>query len=221
MLSEQDIAQLRDALAAGKPATVWFTGKAVGVEPGKSGKVLSFAEPAVGDFIEVKPTGSQDALSFGKSELTLTRPKRQPAPKKPEPVPAPAPVADSPAAAAPAPVADSPAAEPEIYQPAPVEKPAKKPVRRASGKPPAEVTVTLHSTSRGDWTVEVVVGSKRSVRAVPVPAAAIAKVAKELPSQVEDAISAVMAAARQQHQERIALLQAELDAARRALNELS
>jgi hypothetical protein len=208
MLSEQDIAQLRDALAAGKPATVWFTAKAVGVEVGKSGKVLSFAEPAVGDFIEVKPTGSQDALSFGKSELTLTRPKRVPAASKPAPAPAPAPVAQAPA-------------EPEIYQPAPVEKPAKKPARRASGKPPAEVTVTLHSTSRGDWTVEVVVGSKRSVRAVPVPAAAIAKVAKELPSQVEDAISAVMAAARQQHQERIALLQAELDAARRALNELS
>jgi hypothetical protein len=208
MLSEQDIAQLRDALAAGKPPTVWFTAKAVGVEVGKSGKVLSFAEPAVGDFIEVKPTGSQDALSFGKSELTLTRPKRVPAASKPAPAPAPAPVAQAPA-------------EPEIYQPAPVEKPAKKPARRASGKPPAEVTVTLHSTSRGDWTVEVVVGSKRSVRAVPVPAAAIAKVAKELPSQVEDAISAVMAAARQQHQERIALLQAELDAARRALNELS
>lgn len=208
MLSEQDIAQLRDALAAGKPPTVWFTAKAVGVEVGKSGKVLSFAEPAVGDFIEVKPTGSQDALSFGKSELTLTRPKRVPAASKPAPAPAPAPVAQAPA-------------EPEIYQPAAVEKPAKKPARRASGKPPAEVTVTLHSTSRGDWTVEVVVGSKRSVRAVPVPAAAIAKVAKELPSQVEDAISAVMAAARQQHQERIALLQAELDAARRALNELS
>jgi hypothetical protein len=213
MLSEQDIAQLRDALAAGKPATVWFTAKAVGVEVGKSGKVLSFAEPAVGDFIEVKPTGSQDALSFGKPELTLTRPKRVPAASKPAPAPAAKPVAEAPA---PAPVQET-----EIYQPAPVEKPAKKPVRRPSGKPPAEVTVTLHSTSRGDWTVEVVVGSKRSVRAVPVPAAAIAKVAKELPSQVEDAISAVMAAARQQHQERIALLQAELDAARRALNELS
>ncbi|MBP2330842.1 hypothetical protein JOF56_011227 [Kibdelosporangium banguiense] len=212
MLSEQDITQLRDALAAGKPATVWFTAKAVGVDPGKSGKVLSFAEPAEGDFIEVKPTGSQDALSFSKAELTLTKPKRPPAPKKPAPAP---PAAAVPVAAAPEP------AETEIYQPAPVEKPAKRPARRQSNKPPAEVTVTLHSTSRGDWTVEVVVGSKRSVRAVAVPAAAIAKIARELPSQVEDAISAVMAAARQQHQERIALLQAELDAARRALNELS
>jgi hypothetical protein len=214
MLSEQDIAQLRDALAAGKPATVWFTAKAVGVEVGKSGKVLSFAEPAVGDFIEVKPTGSQDALSFGKAELTLTRPKRQPAPKKTAPSTAPA------AAPAPAEVSTS-AEEPEIYQPAPVEKPAKQRARRQSTKPPAEVTVTLHSTARGDWTVEVVVGSKRTVRALPVPAGIIAKVAKQLPSQVEDAISAVMAAARQQHEERIALLQAELDAARRALGELA
>jgi hypothetical protein len=218
MLSEQDIAQLRDAVSAGKPATVWFTAKAVGVEVGKSGKVLSFAEPAVGDFIEVKPTGSQDALSFGKAELTLTRPKRQPVPKKPVSVPAPADVpADKPATAG----ADKPVEEAEIYQPAPAEKPAKQRARRQSSKPPAEVTVTLHSTARGDWTVEVVVGSKRTVRALPVPAGVIARVAKQLPSQVEDAISAVMAAARQQHEERIALLQAELDAARRALGELA
>jgi hypothetical protein len=216
MLSEQDIAQLRDTLAAGKPATVWFTAKAVGVEVGKSGKVLSFAEPAVGDFIEVKPTGSQDALSFGKAELTLTRPKRPPAPKKTTPVSAPAAASAEAAAEKPA-----PAEEVEIYQPAPAEKPAKQRARRQSSKPPAEVTVTLHSTARGDWTVEVVVGSKRTVRALPVPAGIIAKVAKQLPSQVEDAISAVMAAARQQHEERIALLQAELDAARRALGELA
>lgn len=220
MLSEQDIAQLRDAVAAGKPATVWFTAKAVGVEVGKSGKVLSFAEPAVGDFIEVKPTGSQDALSFGKAELTLTRPKRPPAPKKPAPAAAQAPASASASADVPA---EKPAAagEPEIYQPAPAEKPAKQRARRQSSKPPVEVTVTLHSTARGDWTVEVVVGSKRTVRALPVPAGIIAKVARQLPSQVEDAISAVMAAARQQHEERIALLQAELDAARRALGELS
>ncbi|MET0233075.1 MAG: DUF6319 family protein [Kibdelosporangium sp.] len=224
MLSEQDIAQLRDALTAGKPPTVWFTAQAVGVDQGKSGRVLSFAEPAEGDFIEVKPTGSQDALSFAKAELTLTKPKRPPVARKPAPVAVPDLVqtaSSSPLSPA-SPPAEStgPAEEPEIYQPAPVEKRARQP-RRQPSKPPSEVTVTLHATPRGDWTVEVVVGKKRSVRALPVPAAAIAKVARELPSQVEDAISAVMAAARQQHQERIAMLQAELDAARRAFNELA
>jgi hypothetical protein len=115
-----------------------------------------------------------------------------------------------------------PSPEVEIYQPAPVEKPASpkaKPVRRM--KVPADVTVTLHATVRGEWTIEVVVGSKRTIRAKPVSAVAIAKVAKELPDDVENAISAVLEAAREQHRERITLLQAELDAARRALNELS
>jgi Family of unknown function (DUF6319) len=218
MLSEQDIEQLRAALAAGKPATVWFTAKAVGVEAGKSGRVLSFAEPAEGDFIEVKPTGSQDALSFSKAELTTTKPKPKRAPATPA---APKPQATQKTEAQPAPaLAVVPTPPEQIYQPE--EKPAKKPAaRRSPSKPPTEVTVTLHSTPRGDWTVEVLVGKKRSVRPTPIPAASVAKVAKELPSQVEDAISAVMAAARQQHHERIALLQAELDAARRALNELT
>ncbi|ALG08044.1 DUF6319 family protein [Kibdelosporangium phytohabitans] len=211
MLSDNDITQLRDALEKGKPPTVWFTGRAVGVDPGKSGKVVSFASPEEGDFIEVKPTGSQDTLSFSKAELTLTRPKQRPAPKKQA-----APAAASAPAPAPAPV------EEQIYQPEqpqPAEK--KKPTPRRRTVPPSEVTVTLHSTPRGDWTVDVVVGKKRSVRAMPIPAAAIHKIAKELPNQVEDAISAVMAAARQQHEERIAFLQAELDAARRSLNELT
>lgn len=255
MLSEQDITQLREALAAGRPATVWFTAKAVGVSAGKSGKVISFAEPAVGDFIEVRPAGAQDTLSFAKAELTVTRPKRQPAAKKP---------------AAPQPPPPEP--EMQVYRPAPIEKPEPKvtpkqgdpspaaqktgtlPAARSSarkpdaesrsgasssarqaaqpragaqksaarrGKPPAEVTVTLNSTPQGEWTVEVVVGKKRTVRPVPVPAGAIAKVAKELPGEVEEAISAVMAAAREQYEDRVAQLQAELEAARRALDDLS
>jgi hypothetical protein len=207
MLSEQDVLELRSALDAGRPATVWFTAKAVGVEAGKSGKVQSFAEPAQGDFIEVRPTGSHDTLSFSVAELTVTRPKRQPAAKKPP---------------APTPAASAPEPEIQVYEPAPVEKPAApkaKPVRR--GKVPTEVTVTLHATARGEWTIEVVTGTKRTIRARPVPAVAIAKAAKELPDDVEHAISAVLDAAREQHRERITLLQAELDAARRALNELS
>ncbi|TCO52441.1 DUF6319 family protein [Actinocrispum wychmicini] len=212
MLSEQDIRTLRSALDAGKPATVWFTAKAVGVDPGKSGKVLSFAEPAQGDFIEVRPTGSQDTLSFSVAELTMTRPKPRPTPKKPA---APAKEAE--------PAVPTPPAEVEIYQPAPVEKPAAAKAKPASRrvKVPAEVTVTLHATARGEWTVEVVVGTKRTIRARAVPAVAIAKAAKELPDDVESAISAVLDSARDQHRERIALLQAELDAARRALDDLN
>jgi hypothetical protein len=219
MLSEQDILDLRAALADGRPAMVWFTAKAVGVQAGKSGKVTSFAEPATGDFIEVRPTGSQDTLSFSRAELTATRPKRQPVAKKPEPAKAPEPPVQiyRPAPAQkPEPVVKAPAQA----APAPKTVPAQAKSGRRS-KPPAEVTVTLHSTPEGEWTVEVMVGKKRSVRALPVPAVAIAKAAKELPGEVEEAIGAVLAAARQQHQERVAQLQAELEAARRALAELS
>jgi hypothetical protein len=219
MLSQQDILDLRAAVADGKPAMVWFTAKAVGVTAGKSGKVQSFEEPAQGDFIQVRPTGSQDTLSFSAAELTTTRPKRQPVARKPVAQPKP----------------PEPEPEVQVYRPAPIDKPVPpkpappaepkpvqpqaKPARR--GKPPAEVTVTLHSTSEGEWTVEVMVGNKRSVKARPVAAVAIAKAAKELPGEVEEAIGAVLAAARQQHQERVAQLQAELEAARRALAELS
>ncbi|GAB3877559.1 hypothetical protein GCM10029964_026850 [Kibdelosporangium lantanae] len=207
MLSEQDIADLRAALEANRPATVWFTAKAVGVESGKSGKVLSFAEPAEGDFIEVKPTGSQDTLSFSPAELTLTRPKRQPAPKKPAPV---------------APVAPDPV-EIQEYRPEEVEKPTKPKAKPAARRmrTPTDVTVTLHATPRGEWTVEVVAGGKRTIRARPIPAVTVLKAAKELPEDVAGAIGAVLDAARDQHRERINLLQAELDAARRALDELS
>nr|WP_042180850.1 DUF6319 family protein [Kibdelosporangium sp. MJ126-NF4]CEL14632.1 hypothetical protein [Kibdelosporangium sp. MJ126-NF4]CTQ96739.1 hypothetical protein [Kibdelosporangium sp. MJ126-NF4] len=214
MLSDDDITQLRDGLEKGKPPTVWFTGRAVGVDPGKSGKVVSFAKPEQGDFIEVKPTGSQDTLSFSKAELTLTRPKQRPAPKKPTPEPATATVA---AAAA----VDEQIYQPEAASSSPSPAKKKPATSRRRTVPPAEVTVTLHSTPHGDWTVDVVVGKKRSVRSMPIPAASVHKIAKELPNQVEDAISAVMTAARQQHEERIAFLQAELDAARRALNELA
>jgi hypothetical protein len=214
MLSEQDILDLRAAVADGKPAMVWFTAKAVGVTAGKSGKVLDFSEPATGDFIQVRPAGSQDTLSFAAAELTTARPKRQPAVKKPVPPPEPEP-------------------EVQTYRPAPIEKPVKpvppkpaqpvqpqpKPARR--GKPPAEVTVTLHATSEGEWTVEVMVGSKRSVKARPVAAVAIAKAAKELPGEVEDAIGAVLAEARIRHEEKVQRLQAELAAAQKALAELS
>jgi hypothetical protein len=218
MLSEQDIDQLHATLQAGKPATVWFTAKAVGVTAGKSGKVLSFGEPAEGDFIEVRPTGAKDALSFSPAELTVIRPKPQPAAPK------------SPAANAPEPHPAAPASasepEVEIYQPAPVEEEEKpKPVVRKSvarrSKPPVEVTVTLHATPLGEWTVEVQAGMKRSVKPTPVSAAAVARAARELPEDVEYAISSVLDEARRQHEDRVAQLEAELEAARRALEELS
>ncbi|HVK22686.1 MAG TPA: DUF6319 family protein [Actinokineospora sp.] len=202
-LSAEDIARIGADLAAGKAVTVWFTAAAVGVTAGQSAKVTGFAEPAEGDFIQVRPTGSRDELSFSPAELTLVKPapKPKPAPKAaPAPAPAPAPV-------------------PEVVmgiEPAP----APQPRRREPVRKPAEVTVTLHSTLEGEWTVDVLVGKKRAVRWVPVSAGDVAKAARSLPAEVGEAIGTALEAAKVRQLARVEQLKAELEVAQRALREL-
>ncbi|SDI91681.1 hypothetical protein SAMN05192558_102650 [Actinokineospora alba] len=198
-LSTEQVERLRGDVAAGKPAGVWFTAAAVGVTAGQSGKVVGFAEPAEGDFIQVRPTGSRDELTFSPAELTLVKPP-------PKPKPAPAPVVVEPVAAA----------LPEVVvgiEPAPV-------VRKPPPHKPAEVTVTLHSTLEGEWTVDVLVGKKRVVRWEPVPAGDVARAAKSLPSGVGEAIGTALEAAKRRQLARVEQLKAELDAAQRALRDL-
>src|SRR5439155_26546811 len=105
-LSDEDLEWLRAELAAGRPPRVWFTTAAVGVPAGGSAKIVAFADTAEGDFVQVRPTGSKDVLSFSPSELTRTRPPR----KKPAPragraatPPKPAPARPAPAGRAPEP----------------------------------------------------------------------------------------------------------------------
>ncbi|GDY32960.1 DUF6319 family protein [Gandjariella thermophila] len=237
-LSEEDLQFLRAELAAGRTPTVWFTPNAVGMTAGRSAKVTAFTAPEEGDFIQVRPTGSRDVLSFSPAEMTLTKPPR----KKPATSAASAVSGSGTSAASPSP--GGPAADPVGSRRAqPADDPGGRPasVRRTSGggasavvgaeqparrggarkSRPAEVTVTLSSTAEGEWTVDVVAGKKRTVRAVPVPASAVAKAAKELHPDVSEAIEAVLEAARAQQRARIEQLQAELDAAQRALSELS
>lgn len=203
---------------------VWFTPSAVGVPAGGSAKIVAFADTAEGDYVQVRPSGSKDVLSFSPSELTRTRPPRRKVPQKPARttrarVKAPEPVAP-PAPAPPAlPPAPPPAQPPEVVPTAAV-KPAPRRAPRATAAKPAEVTVTLASTPAGEWTVEVVVGKKRTVRAMPVSPGEIAKAARALPHEVSEAIDSSLAAARQQQQAKVALLQAELEQAQRALKEL-
>jgi len=231
-LSDEDIAQLRGELAAGRPPMVWFTKAAVGVPAGGSAKVVSFGPTTEGDFVQVRPTGSKDVLSFSPSELTRTRPpRRKAAPKsaaKAEPKPArsaPQPVAE-PVLPRPAPARPAPqpaAAATATAQPPEVRPTAAKPAAsRRSGRaaPPAEVTVTLSSTPDGDWRVEVVVGKKRTVRALPVAPAEVARAARALPAQVSEAVDRALDAARRAQQARVVTLQAELEEAQRALSDL-
>lgn len=196
-LSTEEVERLRGDVAAGKPAGVWFTAAAVGVTAGQSGKVIGFAEPAEGDFIQVRPTGSRDELTFSPAELTLVKP-----PPRPKPAPV---VAVEPVVAAPSVVVG--------IEPAPV-------VRRQASHKPAEVTVTLHSTLEGEWTVDVLVGKKRVVRWEPVPAGDVARAAKSLPAGVGEAIGTALEAAKRRQLARVEQLKAELDAAQRALRDL-
>lgn len=77
-LSTDDIRGLRDELAAGGRPTVWFTSSAVGVQEGRSGKVVALDEPAEGEFVQVRPAGSKDVLSFSAGEVTVVKPARTP-----------------------------------------------------------------------------------------------------------------------------------------------
>jgi hypothetical protein len=251
-LSEQDVEFLRAELAAGRTPTVWFTPSVVGMTAGRSAKVVAFNDPAEGDFIQVRPTGSRDVLSFSPGELTLTKPPRKkaaPASRATSNTPAgtgsaggapasgraagggppeSAPASEGAGAASGSPVAAAgrtPSADRGgAGGPAEPAQPARRSTRSAGGsrrQRPAEVTVTLSSTADGEWTVDVVAGKKRAVRAVPVPASAVARAAKELTPEVAEAIEAVLEAARVQQRERVEQLRAELDAAQRALAELS
>lgn len=219
-LSAEQIDQLRAELADGRRPMVWFTPAAVGVDAGRSAKVLAIGDPPDGDFIQVRPTGSQDELSFSPNELTMEKPARR---KKTVQPPAPAPPA-------PAPVSEllvvrekPPARKPAAARrPEPASAPpAAEPVRRGRAKQPAPITVTLSSTPEGEWTVEVLTGSKRSVRAQPIGAGAVASAARALGGDIEAAIEGALRAAREQQRARVERLEAELASARQALDELS
>ncbi|MCG8923143.1 DUF6319 family protein [Lentzea sp. CC55] len=222
-LSAEDVDSLRSQLNEGTQPMVWFTAAAVGMEAGRSAKLLAFTEPEEGDFIQVRPTGSKDEMSFSPAELTLEKPPPRKKPATPPPAP------------------PEPPRETEIIHPyvpeapvktaAPKPKPAPAPVeavaapkpaaRKASGKGSTpEVTVTLVTTGEGEWTVEVLQGSRKAVRPTPVPPAAVAQAAKLLTPEVSEIVEGVLNAARAQQLARVEQLRAELEAAQKALDEL-
>ncbi|SDM70719.1 DUF6319 family protein [Allokutzneria albata] len=228
-LSEQDIAHIRAELDSGRLPVVWFTDAAVGVEQGRSGKIMALTDPDEGDFIQIRPTGSMDVLSFNPAEVSMVKPPRrnpsqtahdredntvtapteQQAPATPqnqEATPASTASTETPAAeAAPAPAPAKPKAKPA----------AKKQVSAAG----AELTVTLSANAEGEWTIEVVSGKKKS-KPAPITPAAVGQVAKALDEEAAEAIESVLAAARERHAARVEALRAELAAAEEALQEL-
>lgn len=227
-LSSDELRAIREELSAGTTPTVWFTSSAVGVQEGRSGKVIALGEPAEGDFIQVRPAGSKDVLSFSTAEITQVKPPR----KKPTPEPPAKPAAKAPAG--------KPSQDTAAKPPA---KPAAKPTAAPAAKPPATTTkssetdaarrkprpvkqpvggavVTLTADDNGQWSVEVANAKRKLVKPTQIPANAVAQAAKVLHDDVAAAVEPVIESAREQHRARVEQLRAELEAAQAALEEL-
>ncbi|NEW31450.1 hypothetical protein GV791_02590, partial [Nocardia cyriacigeorgica] len=121
-LSDTEIAQIATEIADGRPPMVWFTAAAVGIPEGRSGKVIALGEPADGDFLQIRPTGSKDVLSFSPAEVTMTKPARDRAAAQKSTTRKESPTVTKPSAptsTASTPAAPQPAPKPAAEKPAP------------------------------------------------------------------------------------------------------
>jgi cell wall-associated NlpC family hydrolase len=129
-----------------------------------------------------------------------------------------------PATAAPAaPAAESPAQAPAEAPEQPAEAPAKrgrKPGSTARKTRTVELTLTVTGSLDGEWQAEVSHSGSRVVQGLKIPAAAVSRAAAELHEDISKAIESVLDVARQQHQARLAELEAELSKVKQALAEL-
>src|SRR5690606_30789590 len=230
-LSPEELNGLKEELAAGTTPTVWFTAAAVGVPEGRSGKVIALADPEEGDFIQVRPAGSKDVLSFSAAEVTTVRPARKRAGKTTASAKAGS-GAPTTSASTPRSRAAEPAKPATTTTPSKTSTPKQQPKQSAGTKTtgttgrktrrqPSGATVTLTADGEGQWTVEVTTGKKRVMRPTAVPASAVARAAKELHTDVAAAVQPLIDSAREKQRARVEQLQAELAAAQRVLDELT
>ena len=98
----------------------------------------------------------------------------------------------------------------------------KAPARRSAGKRTRtlELTLTVSGTADGEWRADLKQGSTHLVRNLAVAAAAVSRAAGELHEDLATPIDAVIEEARAQQAAKVAALEAELEAARRALANL-
>lgn len=99
----------------------------------------------------------------------------------------------------------------------------KKATRKSAGKrtKTLELTLTVTGTADGEWHAELKQGSTFLVRNLTVAAAAVSRAAKELHDDLSTPIDEVIEAAREQQAAKVAALEAELEAARKALADLA
>ncbi|MEB3034551.1 DUF6319 family protein [Mycolicibacter sp. MYC340] len=116
-----------------------------------------------------------------------------------------------------APVPDAAPAIPQTSAPE-----AKAPAKKSAGRKAKtfELTLTVTGTADGEWHAEIKQGNTYLVRNLAVAAAAVSRAAKELHEELFTPIEALMDEARSQQAARVAALEAELEAARKALADL-
>lgn len=122
-----------------------------------------------------------------------------------------------------APTVDTEAADTAEVEPAPVaEKPKRAPAKKAAPKKTKtlELTLTVTGTADGEWKAELKQGNSYIAKNLLVAAAAVSRAAKELHEDLSGPIDEVIDAAREQQAAKVAALEAELDAARKALADL-
>lgn len=110
-------------------------------------------------------------------------------------------------------------AESTTPEPDPAPKRGRKPSTARKTRT-VELTLTVTGTAEGEWQAELTHGGKRVVTGLAIAAAAVSRAAKELHPDISGEIDAVITAAREQHETRLAELQAELDKVKQALAEL-
>jgi hypothetical protein len=113
-----------------------------------------------------------------------------------------------------------PAAQADQAEPA--EKAQRKPRKQSTVRKTrtVELTLTVTGSADGEWQAELTQSGKRVVRGLIVPAAAVSRAAAELHEDISKGIETVLDAAREQHQAKVAELEAELEKAKAALAEL-
>jgi hypothetical protein len=240
-LSTEELAAIRDGLAAGRKPRVQFT-ESAGQIAGQVGQVVSLADPAVADEWVVVRFG-RDELPFSPGDLRVAprgaagrKAAAPPAPRAAPPPPGPEFVIDKPVPVRPVAAVNGVAAsgsgagrgEDGAGAPAPrkggddveAATPRKAPSRQAKGKPAPTLTVTL-AYGEGDWTVSAAQGARVLAKPYVIrPAEALRMVSLVDVPGVQEAVEQILAAERAEAEQQAQRLRAELAEVEARLAEL-
>ncbi|MDM4719157.1 hypothetical protein QTQ03_05930 [Micromonospora sp. WMMA1363] len=210
-LSTEDVAGIREALAAGRKPKVVFTASA-GQIAGQVGQVVALTDPEVSEEFVVVRFG-RDELPFPPSDVAVAPrgvSRRTPEPKPAEELAEPEFVLGTP----PAPGGAEPGSAVEAA------KPARRAVKAGKPKVPAGLTVTL-AYVEGEWTVAAQQGAKVLAKPYVVrPAEALRMVALVDVPGVHEAVEQILAAERAEAERQAEKLRAELAEVEARLAEL-